>query len=421
MATIQQSHEDVVLSHLSAIYPDIEALYTDLHKHPELSMQEVETARKVAARLTDAGLEVTSGVGSTGVVGVLRNGAGPTVMLRGDMDALPLEEKTGLPYASHVHMQNRQGETVPVMHACGHDVHTSCLVGTATLLAQSRQQWSGTLLIVAQPGEETMEGAKAMLKDGLFTRFPKPDVALGQHTYAFPAGTLDYRSGYIMAAEHNLLIRLYGKGGHGALPQRAIDPVVMAAAIVTRLQTIVSREIAPGEMAVLTVGALHGGTRYNIIPDQAELQVTLRAQKDDVMQQLVEGVHRIVNAEASASRAPKAPEITTVESTAVTYNDATLTQQVVAALQRHFGADKVTETTPVSGSEDFSRYGHSAGGAGIPSCFWFVGVTDPQLYQEKKGNVPSVHSPRYAPVRETSLKMGMQALTVAALSQLAQS
>ncbi|HEY7128018.1 MAG TPA: amidohydrolase [Ktedonobacterales bacterium] len=419
MATIQQSHEDVVLSRLQAIYPDIEALYTDLHEHPELSMQEVETAKKVTARLQAAGLDVTSGVGGTGVVGVLRNGTGPTVMLRGDMDALPLEEKTGLPYASHVHMKNRQGETVPVMHACGHDVHTSCLVGTATLLAQSRQQWSGTLLIVAQPGEETMEGARAMLQDGLFTRFPKPDVALGQHTYAFPAGTLHYRSGNIMAAEHNLLIRLHGKGGHGALPQRAIDPVVMAAAIVTRLQTIVAREITPGEMAVLTVGAIHGGTRYNIIPDQAELQVTLRAQKDDVMQQLVEGVRRIVNAEASASRAPKDPEMTTVESTAATYNDATLTQQVVAALQRSFGADKVMETSPVSGSEDFSCYGHSAGGAGIPSCFWFVGVTDPQLYQENKGHVPSVHSPRYAPVRETALKVGIQALTVAALSQLA--
>ena len=418
MTTEQQSREAAVLNNLSAIYPDIEAFYIDLHEHPELSMQEVQTSAKVASRLKDAGLEVTSGVGGTGVVGILHNGLGPTVMLRGDMDAVPIEEKTGLPYASTVKVKNSDGQVVPVGHMCGHDLHTSCLVGTASLLAQGKQTWSGTLMIVAQPGEETMQGAQAMLDDGLFTRFPKPDVALAQHTMFFPAGTIGYHPGYTLAAEHNVRIRLFGVGAHGSMPQKSIDPVVMASALVMRLQTIVAREIAPGEMAVVTVGAINSGTRYNIIPDAAELDLSIRTFKDEVFQHIYSALTRMAQAEATASNAPKPPEVSIMEASQATYNDAEPTRQVAAALTQYFGADRVKEIAAMTASEDFSLYGHVPGGAGVPSCYYFVGVTDPALYKQKKGDVPGPHSPYYAPDREPSLKTGLQALTVAALSQL---
>lgn len=418
MTTKQKSREATVLHDLNAIYPGIEEMYIDLHKHPELSMQEVQTSAKVASRLKDAGFEVTSGVGGTGVVGLLHNGLGPTVMLRGDMDALPLEEKTKLPYASTVKMKNREGDVVPVGHMCGHDVHTSCLVGTASLLARGKQTWAGTLMIVAQPGEETMQGAKAMLDDGLFTRFPKPDVALAQHTMFFPAGTIGYHPGYTLAAEHNVRIRLFGVGAHGSMPQKSIDPVVMASALVMRLQTIVSREIAPGEMAVVTVGAINSGTRYNIIPDAAELELSIRTFKDEVFQHIYSALTRMAQAEAAASNAPRPPEISIIEASQATYNDAEPTRQVVDALTQYFGDDRVKEMAPMTASEDFSLYGHTPGGAGVPSCYYFLGVTDPDLYKQKNGDVPGPHSSYYAPDRERSLKAGLQALTVAALSQL---
>lgn len=418
MKTEQELRETVVFNNLSAIYPDIEALYIDLHEHPELSMQEVQTSAKVASRLKDASFEVTSGVGGTGVVGILRNGSGPTVMLRGDMDALPMEEKTGLPYASKVKVKNSTGEVVPVGHMCGHDLHTSCLVGTARLLAQEKQTWSGTLMIVAQPGEETMQGAKAMLDDGLFTRFPKPDVALAQHTAPLPAGTIGYHPGYTLTAEHNVRIRLFGVGGHGSAPQKCIDPIVMASAVVVRLQTIVSREIAPGEMAVVTVGAINSGTRYNIIPDEAELDLSIRTLKDEVFQHIYSALTRIAQAEAAASNAPKPPVLSIMEASEPTYNDPELTRQVVAALTHRFGAERVKEIAAMTASEDFSFYGHVPGGAGVPSCYYFLGITDPELYKQKNGDVPGPHSPFYAPDREPSLKTGLQALTVAALSQL---
>jgi hippurate hydrolase len=285
-------------------------------------------------------------------------------MLRGDMDALPIEEKTGLPYASTVKVKNRAGEVVPVGHMCGHDLHTSCLVGTASLLAQGKQTWSGTLMIVAQPGEETMQGAKAMLDDGLFTRFPKPDVALAQHTMFFPAGTIGYHPGYTLAAEHNVRIRLFGVGAHGSMPQKSIDPVVMASALVMRLQTIVSREIAPGEMAVVTVGAINSGTRYNIIPDAAELELSIRTFKDEVFQHIYSALTRMAQAEAAASNAPKPPEVSIMEASQATYNDAEPTRQVAAALTQYFGADRVKETAAMTASEDFSLYRHVPGGDG---------------------------------------------------------
>src|SRR5947209_7077596 len=418
MTTEQQSREAAVLNNLSAIYPDIEALYIDLHEHPELSMQEVQTSAKVASRLKDAGLEVTSGVGGTGMVGILRNGSGPTVMLRGDMDALPIEEKTGLPYASNVKVKNSAGQVVPVGHMCGHDLHTSCLVGTAHLLAQGKQAWSGTLMIVAQPGEETMQGAQAMLDDGLFTRFPKPDVALAQHTNPLPAGTIGYHPGYTLAAEHNVRIRLFGVGGHGSAPQKSIDPVVMASATAMRLQTIVSGEITPGEVAAVTVGAINSGTTYNVIPDEAELDLTIRTFKDEVYQHISSALTRIAQAEAAASNAPKPPEVSIMAASQATYNDPEPTKQVVAALTQYFGADCVKEIPAMTASEDFSYYGHVPGGAGVPSCYYFLGITDPALYNQKNGDVPGPHSPYYAPDLEPSLKTGLQALTVAALSQL---
>lgn len=419
MTTKQKSREDTVLRNLDAVYPAVEAMYIDLHKHPELSMQEVQTAAKVASHLKDAHFEVTSGVGGTGVVGILHNGPGPTVMLRGDMDALPLKEKTNLPYASTVKVKNREGEVVPVGHMCGHDLHTSCLVGTASLLEQGKQTWSGTLMIVAQPGEETMEGAQAMLNDGLFTRFPKPDVALAQHTMFFPAGTIAYHPGYALAASHSIRIRLFGKGAHGSMPQKSIDPVVMAAAVVMRLQTIVAREITPGTMAVVTVGAIKSGERYNVIPDEAELELSIRSLEDEVFQHIYSAITRIAQAEAAASNAPKPPEISIVETSLATYNDPEPTRQVVAALTQYFGKDRVKEISVVGGSEDFSLYGH-APGAGVPSFYYFLGITDPEIYKKKEGDVPTPHSSFYAPDREPSLKTGLQALTVAALSQLSQ-
>ena len=257
-----------------------------------------------------------------------------------------------------------------------------------------------------------------MLDDGLFTRFPKPDVALAQHTMFFPAGTIGYHPGYTLAAEHNVRIRLFGAGAHGSMPQKSIDPVVMASALVMRLQTIVSREIAPGEMAVVTVGAINSGTRYNIIPDAAELELSIRTFKDEVFQRIYSALTRMAQAEAAASNAPRSPEISLMEASQATYNDAEPTRQVAAALTRYFGTDRVKEISAMTASEDFSLYGHVPGGAGVPSCYYFLGVTNPELYTEKKGDVPGPHSSYYAPDREPSLKTGLQALTVAALSQL---
>jgi hippurate hydrolase len=273
---VQTSSADPVLENLDRLLPDLEALYTDVHAHPELSMQETRTAGLAAARLRSAGCEVTTGVGKTGVVGLLRNGEGPTVMLRADMDALPVEEATGLPYASKVRATNREGETVPVMHACGHDMHVAWLVGATTLLARARGAWRGTLMAVFQPAEETAEGARAMIDDGLFDRSPQPSVVLGQHVMVGPAGAIAGRAGVITAAADSLQIRLFGRGGHGSMPQASIDPVVMAAATVMRLQSIVSRELAATEAAVVTVGSLQAGTKENVIPDEAVIKLNVR-------------------------------------------------------------------------------------------------------------------------------------------------
>src|SRR6516225_3329218 len=302
----QASSSDTVLRNLDHLLPDLEALYKDVHSHPELSMQEVRTAGLAADRLRAAGYDVTAGVGKTGVVGLLRNGEGPTLMLRADMDALPVKEATGLPYASNATATDRDGKTVAVMHACGHDMHVAWLVGATTLFAQAHDTWRGTLMAVFQPAEETGEGAQAMIDDGLFDRFPKPDVALGQHVMVGPAGTIGGRAGVITSAGDSLQIRLFGRGAHGSMPQASIDPVVMAAATVMRLQTIVSRELAAAEAAVVTIGSLQAGTKENVIPDEAIIKLNLRTFDEGVRKRVLAAIERIVKAEAAASGSPPA-------------------------------------------------------------------------------------------------------------------
>jgi len=396
--------------------PDLEDLYKDIHSHPELSMQEKRTAALAAERLRAAAFEVTTGVGITGVVGVLRNGDGPTVMLRADMDALPVEEATDLPYASKATATDREGNVVPVSHMCGHDMHVTWLVGAAALLARARAAWRGTLLAVFQPGEETAEGAHAMIADGLRERFPKPDVVLGQHVMVGPAGTVAGRAGAITSAADSLQIRLFGRGAHGSMPQASVDPVVMAAATVMRLQGIVSREVAAAEAAVVTVGALQAGTKENVIPDEAIIKLNVRTFDEGVRTRVLAAIERIVNAEAAASGAPRKPEITTLDRYPLNVNDRDASKRLVDAFRQHFGAEQVRETGPAPASEDFGSFGtdwHA------PSAFWFVGGTDPELYARAKAanrlnELPVNHSPKFAPVLHPTLRTGVETLVVAA-------
>ena len=353
MVLNQAGSVDPALSNLKNLLPELEALYKDVHAHPELSMQETRTSALAADHLRAAGFEVTTGVGKTGVVGLLRNGEGPTVMLRADMDALPVEEATGLPYASRVTAKDRDGNTVPVSHMCGHDMHVTWLVGATRMLADARTTWRGTVMAVFQPGEETAEGAQAMIDDGLFKRFPKPDVVLGQHVMVGPSGTVAGRAGAITSAADSLQIRLFGRGAHGSMPQASIDPVVMAAATVLRLQTIVSREIAAAEAAVVTIGVLQAGTKENVIPDEAIIKLNVRTFDAGVRTRVLNAIERIVNAEAAASGAPRKPEITTLDHYPLNVNDRTASARVVEAFRRHFGAERVRETGPAPASEDF--------------------------------------------------------------------
>jgi amidohydrolase len=410
------------LAGLDAIMGGLEDLYRDVHQHPELSMQEHGTAAKAAERLEAAGYAVTTGVGGTGVVGVLRNGDGPTVMLRADMDALPVREATGLPYASTATATDPAGSEVPVMHACGHDMHVTWLAGATALLAGTRDAWQGTLLAVFQPAEETAQGARAMIDDGLFDRFPKPDVILGQHVMPAPAGAIGYRPGTTQAAADSLEVRLFGRGAHGSMPESSVDPVVMAAATVLRLQTIVSREVAASQAAVVTVGALQAGTKDNVIPDEALLKLNVRTFDEQVRTRVLDAIRRIVEAEATASGAPRPPEISTTEHYPLTVNDPDRTARVAAALRRVFGDDRVHElAVPVSASEDFGSFGTEWG---VPSVFWYIGGTDADLYRkaEQAGRVaqdiPTNHNPAFAPVIHPTIETGVQAITAAALDAL---
>jgi hippurate hydrolase len=403
------------------LLPELEAVYKDIHAHPELSMQETRTAGVVADRLRAAGFDVTAGIGKTGVVGLLRKGDGPTVMLRADMDALPVREATGLPYASTVTTTDREGKTVPVMHACGHDIHVAWLIGAATLFSQQRDAWQGTVMAVFQPAEETAEGAQAMIDDGLFTRFPKPVVILGQHVMVGPAGALGSRGGVVTSAADSLQITLFGRGAHGSMPQASIDPVVMAAATVIRLQTIVSRELAATESAVVTIGSLQAGTKENVIPDTAVIKLNVRTFDDGVRKRVLAAIERIVNAEAAASGAPKPPEILPLDQYALVKNDPSATTRVGAAFRAYFSADRVHDTGPASASEDFGSFGAEWH---VPSVFWFVGGTDPNTYARAKasgrvGEIPTNHSPFFAPVLNPTLETGVEALVVGALAWLA--
>ena len=412
---------EAALASLDRLLPDLQKLYTDIHAHPELSMQEIRTAGIAAEHLRSAGYEVTTGVGKTGVVGLLRNGDGPTVMLRADMDALPVEEATGLPYASKVTATDRNGETVPVMHACGHDMHVTWLVGATTLFAQARDSWRGTLLAVFQPAEEIAGGAQAMIDDGLFERFPRPDVILGQHVMTGPAGVVSSRVGAITSAGDSLQIRLFGRGAHGSMPQASIDPVVMAAATVMRLQPIVSREVAATDAVVLTVGALQAGTKENVIPDEALIKLNVRTYDEAVRKHVLDAIERIVKAEAAASGAPKPPEFATIDHYDLVKNDPEATRRVADAFREYFPADRVRETGPTTASEDFGSFGAEWH---VPAVFWFVGGTDPTMYAEAQaagrlGELPTNHNPRFAPVIHPTLETGVEAMVVAAEAWLA--
>jgi amidohydrolase len=405
---------------LKELLPDLEDLYKDIHSHPELSMQETRTAGIVAKRLKAAGYEVTTKVGKTGVVGLLRNGDGPTVMLRADMDALPVKEATDLKYASKVTVKDPEGNTVPVAHACGHDMHTTCLVGAATLFAKERDTWHGTLMVVFQPAEETAEGAQAMIDDKMFTRFPKPDVVLGQHVMVGPSGTIGGRTGVITSAANSLQIRMFGRGAHGSMPQASIDPVVMAASTVMRLQTIVSREIAPTDVAVVTVGSLQAGTKENVIPDEAIIKLNVRAFDEGVRKRVLAAIKRIVNAEAAAAGAPKPPEITPLDQYSLVSNDPEATKRVGAAFREYFSSEHVVSVKPSTASEDFGSFG---AGWQSPSVFWFIGGTDPEAYAKAKADgkmneIPTNHNPGFAPVIHPTLETGVQALLVGAKAWL---
>src|SRR3954470_10983668 len=411
-----------VLAGLDGITAGLEGLYRDVHAHPELSMQEHRTAKKAAEHLEAAGYDVTTGIGGTGVVGVLSNGDGPTVMLRADMDALPVREATGLPYASTATATDPDGTEVPVMHACGHDMHVAWLAGATALLAAARDAWHGTVLAVFQPAEETAQGAQAMIDDGLFDRFPKPQVILGQHVMPAPAGAIGYRPGTTQAAADSLEVRMFGRGAHGSMPESSVDPVVMAAATVLRLQTIVSGEVAASQAAVVTIGALQAGTKDNVIPDEALLKLNVRTFDEKVRAQVLDAIRRIVEAEAAASNAPRPPEITTTEHYPLTVNDPERTAQVAAALRRELGDERVHElAAPVSASEDFGSFGTEWG---VPSVFWYVGGTDAEAYRkaEQAGRVaqdiPTNHNARFAPVIHPTLETGVQAMTIAALDAL---
>ena len=399
---------------------DLADLYRDLHRNPELSFAEVRTAGIAAQWLRAAGFETTERVGRTGVVGVLRNGDGPTVLLRADMDALPLLERTGLPYASTAHGLDRDGDEVPVTHACGHDVHVACLLGAARALAADTPSWRGTVLAVFQPAEEIGRGAQAMIDDGLYERFGRPEVVLGQHVAPLPAGTLAVRPGTAFAAADALRVVMFGRGGHGSRPETTIDPVVMAAATVMRLQTIVSREIAGTEAAIVTVGSIRAGTKENIVPDRAELLISVRSFEPAVRRRTLDAIERIVRSEAAASGAERDPEVELFDSFPALVNDEQAVARTTPALETVVGPGRVFDPGLVTASEDV---GLLASAASAPCVYWLLGGADPADFADapsrsdilaRVAKLPSNHSPQYAPVIEPTLAIGTQTLVAAA-------
>ncbi len=394
----------------------LEEVYKDIHAHPELSMQEHRTAGIVSAWLREQGFRITEGVGGTGVVGLLHNGNGATVLMRADMDALPVRESTGLPYASRASGTDRFGQATSIAHSCGHDMHVTWLMGATRVLAENRDKWTGTVMAVFQPGEEVGQGARAMIADGMVTRFPKPDVTLGQHVVPLRAGEIGWRSGIMLSAGDSWEVTLFGRGAHGSMPQRSVDPIVMAASAVLRLQTVVSREVAMTDSAVVTVGTLRAGMNENVIPDQALLRLNVRTFKDNVRTRVLAAIKRILEAEAAASGAPKPPDYSVISEFPLTRNNEAATQKVVAALKRHFGEDKVREIEPVTASEDFGLFGTAWN---VPSVFWVIGGIDPDRYNvaERAGKldeIPANHAPDFAPVINPTLRAGIEAMLAAA-------
>ena len=404
-------------------YGYLESLYIHLHKNPEISFQEAKTSELLAGELRNLGFTVTEKVGGYGVVGVLKNGDGPTVLLRTDMDALPILEKTGKPYASTATTVDEHGNTVNVMHACAHDVNMTVFTGTARRLTAMTDKWQGTLVMIAQPAEERGAGARAMLKDGLFERFPRPDYNLGMHVSAsLPAGTVIHTQGYVMAAVDSVDITIYGVGGHGAYPQRTKDPVVLSAQIINALQTLVSREIKPIDAGVVTVGSIHGGTKHNIIPDEVKLQLTVRSYTDETRTKLLEGIKRIARGQAIAMGLPddKLPDVKIAdESTPSTYNNPELADRIVNVLKAKLKDVQIIPGEPVMGGEDFSQYGRVE--PKIPSLFLFIGgvYADKYAAATEKGEVlPSLHSPFFAPDPEPTILTGVEVMTTGALELL---
>src|SRR5579872_2683046 len=382
---------------VDAAYPKAYALYVDLHQHPELSGVEVQTSAKLAARMKALGFDVTTGVGGTGIVAILKNGPGPTIMLRTELDALPVDEKTGLPFASKVRSKDPAGRDVAVGHMCGHDLHMSALAATAAIMAHSRDSWSGTLMLIGQPAEETISGATAMIRDGIFTRFPRPDDVLALHVgNDLPAGKVGVASGTYSSNADSIRITIFGKGGHGSAPHTTVDPIVTAARTILALQTITSREVKPGEFAVVTVGYVNAGTKNNIIPDQAELGLTVRTYKPDVRKQVLAAITRIANGESQAAGAPRPPLIERYEKTDAVYNDPALTRQMRAALEQALSPSHVVTEEPITASEDFSEFTAQ----GIPGFFLSLGGADPQKLSEAQASgtrLPSNHSSLFAP------------------------
>jgi amidohydrolase len=394
---------------VEAVYPDAQALYLDLHQNPELSGHETQTAAKLAARLRSAGYDVTEHIGGTGIIAILKNGPGPVIMLRTELDALPVEEKTGLPYASNVRTKDDAGRDVPVMHACGHDLHMAAFLGTAEIMARSKNTWHGTLMLIGQPAEETISGADDMVKDGLFTRFLKPDVAVALHVgNEFPAGMVAITPGVYNTNSDSVRITIYGKGGHGSMPQSAIDPIVIAARTILSLQTIVSREVKPGEMAVVTVGYISAGTKNNIIPDHAEMSLTIRTRKQDVRQQILAAITRIAKGEAAAAGAPREPLVERYEGTDLVYNNPALAERLRAPLEAALGKDKVVTAEPISPSEDFSYFVNQ----GVPGFYFSLGGADPEKFAQAKAagtQLPSNHSSLFVPDVDPALHAGIEA------------
>ncbi|MGW5878059.1 amidohydrolase [Nocardiopsis terrae] len=411
-----------VLAPLPELSPDVEEMYEDLHRHPELGFQEVRTAGVAARSLRACGYGVHEGVGGTGVVGLLRNGEGPVVLLRADMDGLPVAEETGLDYAATDATGVREGRRVPVMHACGHDVHVACLVGAARLLARSRDHWSGTVVALFQPAEELGTGARAMVEDGLYERVPRPDAVLAQHVSPLAAGHAAYCPGESMAASDEVRITFHGVGGHGSRPEAANDPVLTAAAFVLRVQMVVSREIPARERAVLTVGSITAGEAANVIPETAEVALNVRSFDPAVRERILASVERIARAESDAAGAPRHPDVRHTGGFPLTRNDGVLMDRVNAALRARLGEDRVHEIGPVTGSEDVQ---YIADAAGAPLYYWWLGGWEPEefLRAYRAGtadrDIPTNHSPRFAPVRRPTLDTGVAAMAVAALSCLA--